>query len=274
MSEKKKILIIDDEKSVCDVVKKGLELISDFDVSIATSGKAGIIAAKQIRPHLILLDIRMSRMDGIEVLKILKSDESTIGIPVVMLTAVLNGSTKEECNRLYDEMYIEKPVRITVLKTKIDEVIRRKWGEDDTLPILHGHKHPKTRHENKRFKIAIRFWAPVFLWAAAIFYLSSISPEYFPQVPIQHADKIVHFIEYAVFGWLLIRAFKHSRPRVGDVMLVAASVILITAFAMSDEWHQSFVHGRVGDFSDVVLDTISSGVGIFFYLTGGIRIKK
>jgi len=208
-------------------------------------------------------------MDGLEVLKRLKeNNEDTIAIPVIMLTAVLDDSTKEECARLYDEVYIEKPVGVTVLKTKIDEVLRRTWG-DDSLPISHSPKHSKTMHGDKRLKKTIQFWVPVFLWAAAIFCLSSISAEYFPQVPAQQ----VHFVEYAVFGWLLIRAFKHSRPGTGDVALVAVSVILITAFALFDEWPQSFVPGRVGDFSDVALDTIYSGIGMFFYLTGRIRSK-
>jgi CheY-like chemotaxis protein/VanZ family protein len=274
MSGKKRILIIDDEKSICDMVKKGLELMGDFEVSIETRGKGGIRAAKWLRPDLILLDICMPGMDGLEVLKRLKeNNKDTITIPVIMLTAVSDGSTKEECARLYDEMYIEKPVEIIVLKAKIDEVLIRRQGPD-SLPILHSPMHSKTMHGDKRLKRAIRFWIPVFLWAAVISCLSSIPAEYFPQIPVQHVDKIVHFIEYTVLGWLLIRAFKHSRPGVGDVMLVAVSIILITAFAMSDEWHQTFLPGRVGDFSDVVLDTISSGIGIFFYLTGRIRSKN
>ena len=269
-----KILIIDDEKGICDMVKKGLELMGNFEVSIETGGKGGIRAAKWLRPDLILLDIHMPGMDGLEVLKRLKTNnKDTVAIPIIMLTAVSDGSVKEECARLYDEAYLEKPVGITVLKTKIDEVLRRTQGPD-SLPILHSPMHSKTMHGDKRLKRTIRFWIPVFLWSAIISCLSSIPAEYFPQIPVQHVDKMVHFIEYAVLGWLLIRAFKHSRPGVGDVVLVAVSIILIMAFAMSDEWHQTFVRGRVGDFSDVVLDAISSGIGIFFYLTGRIRSKN
>jgi CheY-like chemotaxis protein len=239
MPEKKRILIIDDEKSICDMVKKGLELMRDFDVSVETNGKDGIRAAKLLKPDLILLDIRMPGMDGLEVLKKLKENNSdTIAIPVIMLTGLLDEPTKEECSRLYDEAYLEKPIGITALKAKIDEVLRR-TDKDDGLPVLHSPRHSKTAPEEKGLKRTIRFWVPVFLWAAAIFCLSSVPADYFPQIPVKHADKIVHFVEYAVFGWLLIRAFKRSRPEVGDVALVAASVILITAFAMSDEWHCS-----------------------------------
>lgn len=126
MLGKNKILVIDDEARICDIVKQGLEKMGDFEVSIATNGKDGIKEANRIKPHLILLDIRMPGIDGIEVLKRLKADVDTLEIPVIMLTAVLFDSTKIECAALYDEMYIEKPVDLTVLKTTIEEVLKRR----------------------------------------------------------------------------------------------------------------------------------------------------
>jgi len=124
----KKILIIDDEEKICDVVKKGLEKMGDFEVSIVNNGKDGIKTAKHLKPDLILLDIRMPKLDGIEVLKILKKDEDTISIPVVMLTGVLDSSAKEKCNSEYDDLYIEKPVDLVFLKEKIEEVFKVRRG--------------------------------------------------------------------------------------------------------------------------------------------------
>jgi CheY-like chemotaxis protein len=122
----KKILIIDDEKGICDVVKQGLEKLGDFKVSVAMNGEEGIRTAKKSRPDLILLDIRMpGKYDGVETLKRLKKDENTLAIPVVMMTAVLDESIKLECSGLYDELYLEKPVDLAVLKTKIEEVLKR-----------------------------------------------------------------------------------------------------------------------------------------------------
>jgi DNA-binding response OmpR family regulator len=121
-----KVLIIDDEEGICDVVRMGLEKMGDFGVSVASNGKDGIEIAKRLRPHVILLDIRMPGLDGIEVLKRLKSNKETISIPVIMLTAVLDSSTKEECSGLFDELYLEKPVDLMVLKAKIEEVVKRR----------------------------------------------------------------------------------------------------------------------------------------------------
>jgi len=146
-----RILIIDDEEKICDVVKKGLEKIGYFEVNIAMNGEDGIRAAKKLNPDLILLDIRMPRMDGIEVLKRLKEDKSTLEIPVIMLTAVLDNSAKEECLRLYDEMYLEKPVDLMVLKTKIEEVMEWKRGPG-SLATFYSSKHSKTNHTDKRLK--------------------------------------------------------------------------------------------------------------------------
>ena len=63
---KKRILIIDDEKDFCRLVKMNLELMGDFEVDIATNGKRGIFLAKKTKPDLVLLDILMPGMDGLK----------------------------------------------------------------------------------------------------------------------------------------------------------------------------------------------------------------
>ncbi len=121
-----RILIIDDDKELCNLVKKNLEQRGDFEIVMAYNGKAGIKLAKKARPNLILLDILMPGMDGFSVLKRLKQDEATMSIPVVMLSGVGDEEAKLKAHELYDEMYITKPVIADDLKAKIDEVLRRK----------------------------------------------------------------------------------------------------------------------------------------------------
>lgn len=124
----KRILIIDDEIKICLAVKEGLEGMGDFNVVFATSGEEGIHAAKKLRPDLIILDIRLPGIDGVEVLRRLKNDIGTIAIPVIMLTAILEDTAKVECSREYAELYLEKPIDLKVLKTKIEEIFRRLDG--------------------------------------------------------------------------------------------------------------------------------------------------
>ena len=94
----KKILMIDDEKEFCMVVKQNLETKGDYHVEIATDGKSGIAAASRNRPDLILLDIIMPGMGGFDVLRELKGKKETTSIPVVMLTAVGSEEAKEKAD--------------------------------------------------------------------------------------------------------------------------------------------------------------------------------
>jgi DNA-binding response OmpR family regulator len=122
---KKKILIIDDEENFCKLVKMNLELTGAFKVSIATDGIEGIAAAQKTIPDLILLDILMPRMDGIEVLKRLRKDKNTFKIPVIMLTAIGYKPFKFRASELYAEEYITKPIDVAGLRTKIEGVLKR-----------------------------------------------------------------------------------------------------------------------------------------------------
>ncbi|MDD5773029.1 MAG: response regulator [bacterium] len=124
----KKILIIDDEKRICDIVKAGLEHMGAFEVNIAFNGEDGIMNVKSLNPDLILLDINMPGMNGIEVLKILKRDENTKAIPVIILTAIINELNKKDLPVEYIDQYLEKPVDLVFLKTTIEEVFK-KLGE-------------------------------------------------------------------------------------------------------------------------------------------------
>ncbi len=122
----KKILMIDDEKEFCMVIKQNLEMKGDYSVEIATDGKSGISAALHHKPDLILLDIIMPGMGGFDVLRELKNIKETTMIPVVMLTAVGSEEAKEKALGLYDEDYIVKPVLLNDLDAKIRSVLSRK----------------------------------------------------------------------------------------------------------------------------------------------------
>ena len=256
---KERILIIDDEDNFCQLVKKSLELGTDLELIIAINGKQGIELAKKIKPDLILLDVLMPNMDGFEVLEILKKNEATMEIPVVMLTALEDEASKTKAWNLYCEDSMTKPVDFVNLKSNIDEILKRKK--------MLVSEHMDIVNEKIALKEFIFFWGPVLFWAVVIFGLSSIPSKYLPVVPIPYFYKIGHFVEYSILGALLFRVFKHIRPQLSNFNLMVASVFLIMTFAGSDEWHQTFVPGRVGCISDVIFDTIYSGIGVFLYMT-------
>jgi len=124
--ERKRILIIDDEADFCSLVKAGLESRGDFEVRVATGGREGLDLARAIKPDIILLDITMPEVDGMQVLERLKNDRHTVSIPVIMLTAREDDEYKRKAAQLFDEAYLTKPVEFALLKTTVDNVLRRR----------------------------------------------------------------------------------------------------------------------------------------------------
>jgi DNA-binding response OmpR family regulator len=117
------ILIIDDEEDLVFFIKSALELHGRYRVLYSTDGKSGIEIARREKPRLILLDIMMPEMDGLEVLKELKEDSQTMAIPVVMLTAKNDDHSMTEAFGSYAQYYIVKPVEMDVLAAQIDYVL-------------------------------------------------------------------------------------------------------------------------------------------------------
>ncbi len=121
--DKRKILLIDDEKDLCALTKRLLEKVSDYTVDTAASGKEGLSLAKESKPDLIVLDIVMPGMDGFEVLEELKKDAVLTQVPVIILSGKSDADSKIKALELYNEMFLVKPVTALELKTKIDEVL-------------------------------------------------------------------------------------------------------------------------------------------------------
>lgn len=120
----KKILIIDDEIDFSKLVKKNLELCGDFKVEIAAKGKEGIKLAARLKPHLILLDILMPDIDGFRVLEKLKENPNTALVPVIILSAKGDDTTRIEALSKNAVLFITKPIGSSELKDKIIKVLK------------------------------------------------------------------------------------------------------------------------------------------------------
>ena len=128
-----RVLLIDDEETLCEVIRRGLERTGLFEVGFATDGKTGLLMARKGNPDVILLDVRMPKMSGIEVLRTLKRDYPLSTIPVIMLSGLLDESTKKECNYQYSEEFLGKPVGLPEMQMRVEAVLRR-VGKLDPLP--------------------------------------------------------------------------------------------------------------------------------------------
>ncbi len=119
------ILIIDDEEDVKDIAQMGLEMVTDWQVITAITGKEGLDLAKNSQPEVILLDLMMPEWDGIETLKHLKANQSTAAIPVILMTAKTQSAIAPELAELDLAGVITKPFRPLELPEQIAQILSR-----------------------------------------------------------------------------------------------------------------------------------------------------
>lgn len=122
---KGRILVVDDEQDIRDLVKYNLEK-EGFDISPVTTGEEAIQIARKIKPDLILLDLMLPGLDGLEVCKILKQEKETSEIPVIMLTAKGEESDVVTGLEIGADDYISKPFSPNVLIARVRAMMRRK----------------------------------------------------------------------------------------------------------------------------------------------------
>lgn len=124
MSDRKTILVVDDEQDLLDLIEYNLKK-EGFDVLKAEDGLEGIDVARQHRPDLVLLDIMMPKMDGLEVVERMRSDKKIKRIPIIFLTARGDEKTEVEGLDKGGDDYITKPISTTKLISRIKAVLRR-----------------------------------------------------------------------------------------------------------------------------------------------------
>ncbi|WP_302961333.1 VanZ family protein [uncultured Adlercreutzia sp.] len=129
-------------------------------------------------------------------------------------------------------------------------------------------------------------WTLVVLWAAVIFFMSAhtgsdfdgegplaavkrwlvglVAPVFGPETDVVNAA--AHFTEYLVFGALLFAALRYTWPSASLGHLALAAVALASLYAVTDEFHQSFVPGRLCDPADWLTDTLGAALGAVLML--------
>jgi len=113
----KSVLIVDDTPENIDVLK-GI-LSEEYKIRIATNGHAAIKAARMLSPDLILLDVMMPEIDGYEVCRQLKADESTVNIPIIFVTALSEMEDEALGLSIGAIDYITKPVNASIVKARV-----------------------------------------------------------------------------------------------------------------------------------------------------------
>ena len=126
-------MVVDDNPEIVDTVRLLLEQ-KGFNVRCANSGKELFAGLEKQKPDLILLDIMMPHMDGLEVLTRLKGDLSTASIPVILLTAKVQYEEVLKGYKLGANYYITKPCTAPILLTGINSFLGRGQGDSVESP--------------------------------------------------------------------------------------------------------------------------------------------
>ncbi len=130
----KKILVIDDEPKIVEICQDYLKA-AGFEVVTANNGLTGLAAARREKPDLIVLDLMMPGMDGLDVCRALRREGD---IPIIMLTARVEESDKLVGLELGADDYITKPFSPRELAARVRVVLRRAGGDATSEVIRAG----------------------------------------------------------------------------------------------------------------------------------------
>ncbi|MFW5890921.1 MAG: response regulator [bacterium] len=124
------ILVIDDEINILELIKFNLE-INNYKVFTAKNGKEGIEKARELNVDLIILDLMMPEVDGIQVCKYVRGNEKLKTIPIIMLTAKSAETDKIFGLEIGADDYITKPFSVKELTARVKALLRRSSMEKD-----------------------------------------------------------------------------------------------------------------------------------------------
>lgn len=123
---KKRILLIDDEKSLTNLLKLNLEETGDYEVRVENWPEDALAAAREFKPDLVLLDLIMPRMPGGNVAALIDSDPQVKGTPIVFLTAAVRKQQVEENEGIIcDHPCLAKPATVEEVVAMIEKYARK-----------------------------------------------------------------------------------------------------------------------------------------------------
>ncbi|MEA5489927.1 MULTISPECIES: hybrid sensor histidine kinase/response regulator [Pseudanabaena] len=130
------ILVVDDEPNNFDVIEA---LLSEYDYELhyAANGKSAIASLTAFQPDLILLDVMMPEMDGIEVCKWIKASELWQTVPIIMVTALSSKTDMANCLNAGADDFISKPINSIELRARVHSMLRIKQQYDNIQTLSH-----------------------------------------------------------------------------------------------------------------------------------------
>lgn len=123
---KKKILVVDDTESIARIIKTHLELTGNYEVKILTESQNVMHEIYVFRPDLLVLDLMMPGMGGLEIAEMLNNDPLGKDMPIIIVTALDKDIDKVKAYRLGINDYLTKPIDAGLLIASVEKAIKAK----------------------------------------------------------------------------------------------------------------------------------------------------
>src|SRR5713101_6095368 len=132
---KQRILIIEDERALTDVLTYNLQR-EGYETVIAHDGQEGLRKAQTLLPDLVILDLMLPILNGLEVCRELRAGERTRHIPILMLTAKAEETDQVVGFSLGADDYVTKPFSVKVLMERIKALLRRRESDGEKTHVI------------------------------------------------------------------------------------------------------------------------------------------
>jgi DNA-binding response OmpR family regulator len=136
-----RILVVEDEIDIAQLIKHTLERSNDIKVDVVTSGDAALKAVSDAQPDLMILDLNLPSIDGSEVCRLLRARPATSGLPIIMLTARTSEADRVSGLDLGADDYVTKPFSLRELGARVRAVLRRRNGGKGAPVAIYRGKH-------------------------------------------------------------------------------------------------------------------------------------
>jgi len=140
-----RVLVVEDEQDIAGLIKHTLEKSGEFDVEVVGAGDAALKAVTEREPDLIILDLNLPVLSGLEVCRILRARQNTAHFPIIMLTARTTESDRVTGLDVGADDYITKPFSLRELVARVRAVLRRGGSEQqprkEAAPVVYRGKH-------------------------------------------------------------------------------------------------------------------------------------
>jgi DNA-binding response OmpR family regulator len=138
--QKTRVLIVEDEQDIAGLIKHALERGGEIEAQTVISGDAALKVAMDQPPDLIILDLNLPVVSGLEVCRVLRARTATARVPIIMLTARTSETDRVTGLDVGADDYVTKPFSLRELSARVRAVLRRGKGEPPAASVFRG-KH-------------------------------------------------------------------------------------------------------------------------------------